>query len=91
MEVKTNEPVCYRYSYVKSIQEQGLTLEEAVIKNPTEAAASQDIFVAEFDKTAQTFGEVEQITDDMFCDDFPQAVYDSKTGDYTQSLTLLYI
>ena len=57
-------------------------LQETLEADPVRVMAQMDIFTAEFDKNSQTFGPVEQLTDDQYYDDYPQAVYDSETGDY---------
>ena len=50
--------------------------------DPTRVLMQMDVFVTEFDKEAKSFSPIEQLTDDDYYDDAPQAVYDSKTGDY---------
>ena len=50
--------------------------------DPVRVMMLMDIFCVEFDKKTGTFGAIEQLTDDEYYDDAPQAVYDSKSGDY---------
>ncbi|MEG2433846.1 MAG: hypothetical protein RSB25_19635, partial [Acinetobacter sp.] len=42
-----------------------------------------DIYSVLFDKTAGTFGEIDQLTDDAYSDSNPIGVYDATTGDRT--------
>ena len=55
---------------------------EAMEDDPARVMSQMDIFCAEFPKEAETFGRIEQLTDDEFCDDYPQAIYDDASGDY---------
>ena len=72
-----------KYSAFKTFAaEKGLSIEEAALQYPIEAGKGQEIYVAEFSKASKTFGAVEQLTDDDFDDSYPQAVYDSASGDY---------
>lgn len=57
-------------------------VQDVLEKDPARVMACMDIFTAEFDKATQTFGPIEQLTDDAYYDDMPLAVYDAKTGDY---------
>lgn len=57
-------------------------VEAAMEADAARVMAQMDIFTVEFDKASQTFGDITQLTDDSFYDDYPQAVYDSETGDY---------
>ena len=57
-------------------------VQAALEADPSRVMALSDIFSVEFDKQDQTFGAIEQLTDDYFYDDTPQAVYDENTGDY---------
>ena len=50
--------------------------------DPVRVMMLMDVFTAEFDKKTERFSAIEQLTDDNYYDDAPQAVYDSKTGDY---------
>ena len=50
--------------------------------DPIRVMMQMDVFCVEFNKKTATFGAIEQLTDDDYYDDAPQAVYDSKTGDY---------
>ena len=56
---------------------------QAVLESdPSRVMAQMDIFSVEFTKSTKSFGDIEQLTDDAFYDDTPQAVYDEDTGDY---------
>ena len=55
---------------------------EAMEDDPARVMSQMDIFCAEFRKDTGAFGSIEQLTDDEFCDDYPQAVYDEQSGDY---------
>ena len=57
-------------------------IEEALEADAARVMSQMDIFTVEFDKDSGTFGEIVQLTDDDIYDDYPQAVYDEKTGDY---------
>ncbi len=50
--------------------------------NPTVLLENMDVFTVQFDKETETFGEIEQLTDDAYYDSDPKAVYDEETGDY---------
>ncbi|HAG04226.1 MAG TPA: hypothetical protein DCG28_02190 [Lachnospiraceae bacterium] len=50
--------------------------------NPSRVLMNMDVFSAEFDKSSHNFGNIEQLTDDEYYDNYPQAVYDERTGDY---------
>ncbi len=50
--------------------------------DPIRVMMQMDVFCAEFDKRSASFGPIEQLTDDAYYDDAPQAVYDSNSGDY---------
>ena len=62
--------------------EKDLSIEEAALQYPIEAGKGQEIFCVEFSKASKQFGPIEQLTDDDYDDGFPQAVYDSASGDY---------
>ena len=57
-------------------------VQEALEADPARVLSIFDIFSVEFDKAAQSFGAIAQLTDDEFYDDYPQAVYDAETTDY---------
>ena len=57
-------------------------IQTALEKDPARVLAILDIFTVEFNKSSETFGSITQLTDDEDYDDYPQAVYDSATGDY---------
>jgi len=59
-----------------------IAVQDALEADPARVMSILDIFTVEFDKSAGTFGAITQLTDDAYYDDYPQAVYDSKTGDY---------
>ena len=66
----------------KHVSDTDVDVQEALEKDPARVMANQDIFTVEFDKANQTFGAITQLTDDLYYDDYPQAVYDAETGDY---------
>ncbi len=56
---------------------------QAVLEaDPARVMALMDVFSVQFDKASETFGPIDQLTDDAYYDDTPQAVYDGATGDY---------
>ena len=57
-------------------------VQNALEQDPVRLLGKMDVFTACFDKTSETFGPIEQLTDDDFYDATPQAVYDAETGDY---------
>ena len=59
----------------------GMSVDEAALEYPIEAAKGQEIFEVEFNKASKTFGKIEQLTDDNYSDSYPQAVYDVASGD----------
>ena len=59
-----------------------ILVEEEMEADPARVMNTFDIFTVEFDKQNETFGPITQLTDDLYYDDYPQAVYDAETGDY---------
>ena len=59
-----------------------VALAEYMETDPARVMNTFDIFTVEFDKKSESFGEITQLTDDLYYDDYPQAVYDAETGDY---------
>ena len=57
-------------------------IQAALEADPARVMALMEIYSAEFSKSAENFGAIEQLTDDSYYDDSPQAVYDDETGDY---------
>ena len=57
-------------------------IDAALEKDSARVLSQMDIFTVKFDKIDCTFGEIEQLTDDNLYDDYPQAVYDTDSGDY---------
>ena len=57
-------------------------IQEALEEDPARVMSTFDIFTVEFHKSSRRFGSITQLTDDDWYDDYPQAVYDNKTGDY---------
>ena len=55
---------------------------EAMEADPARVMSIMDIFTVEFDKQSESFGEITQLTDDEYYDDYPLAVYDEGTKDY---------
>ena len=57
-------------------------VQAALENDPARVMSTFDIFTVEFDKSSRSFGSITQLTDDVFYDDYPQAIYDQETGDY---------
>ena len=57
-------------------------VQAALEDDPARVMSTFDIFTVEFDKSSRSFGSITQLTDDVFYDDYPQAIYDQETGDY---------
>ena len=57
-------------------------IQVALENDPARVMSTFDIFTVEFDKSSRSFGSITQLTDDVFYDDYPQAIYDQETGDY---------
>ena len=57
-------------------------VQAALEDDPARVMSTFDIFTVEFDKSSRRFGSITQLTDDVFYDDYPQAIYDQETGDY---------
>ena len=57
-------------------------IQVALEDDPARVMSTFDIFTVEFDKSSRSFGSITQLTDDVFYDDYPQAIYDQETGDY---------
>ncbi len=54
----------------------------ALEADPVRVMALMEVYAVSFDKAAKRFDQIEQLTDDPYYDDNPQAVYDAETGDY---------
>ncbi len=56
-------------------------LTEEDLKDPTKIMSCYEIYTVLFDKSTLAFGDIEQLTDDEYCDSTPQGIYDSKSSD----------
>lgn len=68
-------------SWASADPEKYSKLTEDELKNPISYASCYEIYTVLMDKKTQQLGEIEQLTDDEYCDTVPQGIYDSTTHD----------
>ena len=68
-------------SWTSADPEKYSKLTEEDLADPMNAIACAEIYTVLLNKETLELGEIEQLTDDEYCDDAPQGIYDSETGD----------